>query len=169
MKETILYYEQTPELLTKVEAMKEKLVASAMKELGLSRNELTIRDIRAADLDSSLNAFAWTPSGTDTYYSWIDDKTVGNLKFLGIYGYYDGTWAAAGGITSIKITVAGKTVAELPVQCISSAQDKVVYFDPIFADQNTNITIAGYPMGDNTIAIQGVFGIVVEKKGLTID
>lgn len=153
------------------------LYARAQKELGLSPDDLVIRDLRPEDIGASSADFRVGTANAD-WATLIDNKTIGDNRFVGIYGV---VLADTGGtdafglpneppISQIRITRKGSMARYWNVKPVWAFQSKVGYTDdPVTVDQNTTITVEAWSRTASSLEGFTLLGVVVEKKGLLIN
>lgn len=151
----------------------------AMKELNLSEDQIVVRQLRPQDLGVGSNTAHYNAAITANTWSTIVDTTIGDNKFVGIYGFVirTGSTNAAGELVptkpvleQVRITREGSIARYYNVKPINFFQCGIGYTDePITVSQNTSIKIEGFSATSSTLSGNfDILGVVVEKKGMTI-
>ena len=147
--------------------MAAKLFRKAMKELKLSRDQLTFRMLRPEDLGLSTPVWTFNISSANAWNT-IIDTTIADCRFVGIHGVLIGE-SGTSVVTQLKVTRMGEDVRYWQIQDVNFLESPVVYFDdPITVDQNTSITIKAYATATDSDWRCSFLGIVVEKRGLLV-
>ncbi len=148
----------------------DKLLAKATAQLGLSRQDLIVRPLRAEDLDSSLNSFNFSVTTTSGSNTLVNAQTISDNRFISINGicYPESTPL----IDWVKITRSGSVARIWPIEHVPAQEDNTMWVDdPITVDQNTTITIEGYNDTTTTNSTENLIfiGLVVEKRGMVLN
>ena len=154
-------------------AMKTKLKNTAMKELGLSENEIVVRDLRPEDYGSG-SADAYAGITAASWETFVDAATIEDSRFIGISGVFSGGTAnnseGDNPFSQVRITRKGSVSRYWPMKEVQNFKHKIGYADdPITVDQNTAITIDVWGRTAGSIPNWGLVGAVAEKKGLLIN
>ncbi len=156
----------------------EEMFRRATKELGLTREELILRDLLPQDLCPGSAKF-WAEDGqwnftistTSSWTALIDTCTIADNRYVMIYGM--GTEESTPSVESIKITRAGSVARIWNLQRVGNQDDSEMFMDdPIIVDQNTMIDVDYWASTWRTVSTceNLIFiGQVVEKRGLTIN
>ena len=144
----------------------------AMDELHLSENEIVVRPLRPADLQSTTvdwyfvntnnSGSAWANSDS------IDGATIANNRFIGINGFFNQTGASS--LHALRITREGAVAREWVTASVPKWKHKACWVDdPITLDRNTTVTLTFYQGIASTLTDTfGLLGAVAEKRGLLI-
>ncbi|MCD6138676.1 MAG: hypothetical protein J7J91_08970 [Deltaproteobacteria bacterium] len=143
------------------------LVARAMKELKLGRDEIVVRDLIPQDLGLSTPVFTFNISSTG-WNTIVNETAIADNRFISINGILLGE-SGTSVVTQLKVTRAGQDVRYWHIQDINYMESPIVYFDdPITVDQNTTITIKAYATATDSDWRCTFLGKVVERKGLLV-
>ena len=157
--------------------MVSSLLAKAERELGLSRDQLVVRDLRPEDIGASSADFRVGTKEAD-WIALVDSQTISDNRFVGINGVVlmDTGGTDAFGlaneppVSQLKITRKGSVARYWNVKPIWAFEGKVGYCDdPITVDQNTTITVEAWARSASSLEGFTLLGAVVEKKGLLIN
>jgi len=150
--------------------MVDLLKARARQELKLSDSELVVRPLRPEDIGFANPVFNSTvaASGTLAWSNLVNTYTIADNRFVGVNGVFaDKT---RDNLTQIKVTRSGKTTRLWSVQQVRDFEDKIAYADdPFTVGQNEQITIERYATTKVGDSMFGFVGVVIEKRGLTIN
>jgi len=157
--------------------MVQNLLSKAEKELGLTRDQLVVRDLRPEDIGASSADF-YVGTKATSWLALVDSQTIGDNRFVGINGIVlkDTGGTDAFGIANeppisqLKVTRKGSVARYWNVKPVWAFEDKVGYCDdPITVDQNTTITVEAWARSASSLGGFTLIGAVVEKKGLLIN
>jgi hypothetical protein len=138
----------------------------AQRQLGLTREQLTVRPLRPEDLGltnpnylTTMAPTAWTPI--------VSSQTIADNRFVMIYGVYNNELVDE--LQAIRIRKAGQDTRDWNIIGINQLKNKTGYADdPLIIEQNTVVNIEGYARTGSTIEDFALLGVVVEKKGLVV-
>jgi len=127
--------------------------------------DFELRDMRPQDLTFTNATFSFSLTATSSYHTIVNNGTIGNNRWIAIYGVRTNETAEL--ITGLKITSGGALKMDRNIEWVSGTQDKSLYFDPVIVEQNTLVKIEGYNKGTTTDTgyVLAFLGIVAEKKG----
>lgn len=139
--------------------IEEQMIEMASRQLGVSRDGLTVRGISPTDLGLTSFDFPLV-LGANT----IVNTSVADSRFIAITDItYTGTVAS-----SMAVQAGGRMVEQYPIRFISALQSKTWHdTTPTVIQQNWPITITVQATGPATELI-ALGGIVIEKKGMTL-
>ncbi|MCD6493900.1 MAG: hypothetical protein J7K36_08950 [Archaeoglobaceae archaeon] len=145
-----------------------KVRSKAMEELKLGPEEIVTRMLRPEDLGLSTPVWTFNISSSDAWNTIIDNATISDNRFVGIYGVLLGE-SGVSAVTQLKVTRAGEDVRYWQIQDINFLESPQIYFDdPVTVDQNTTITIKAYATATDSDWRCSFLGVVAEKKGLLV-
>ncbi len=139
----------------------ERAIQLAEQQLGLSKDQLTVRSLLPQDL--GLNTWSFNLAGVG--WNTVINTNVGDNRFLCITGVsYDGSAAE-----QIRVRVGASTVAHFSIEQVPGiTTTHHVDITPILAQQNLPVVIEAYASAisatDNVI----LEGITVEKRGMVL-
>jgi len=143
----------------------EVLLDMASKELGVSVDELVVRDLMPSDLGFTNEDWSVTPSTANAYNDFTS-TTVADNRFIAIYGV---AGVDADNVTAIKFTSGAKTLDIWSLQEIQALQNKFKAAKrPIILRQNTQIDIDIYTTSTDAVTIP-FLGRVCEVKGRVVE
>lgn len=141
---------------------REMAISEAMRQLGLPREELTVRSLRSADLGLA----TWSMNlATANAWNTTVNTNVADNRFICITGVsYAGSAAE-----TVRVNAAGSQVAWFSIEQVPGiTTTHHVDIRPILVEQNEPIRIEVYASAvsatDNVI----LEGVVVEKRGLVL-
>lgn len=153
--------------------MEQDLMNLAKKELGLSEEELVIRDLRPEDIiisgtpqwSKTANATGGWATGGAGWKNLTNTFIVADNRFIGIYGVSD----RSTNVTQLKIERSGSVTRYWHIQeLVPNSENNVMFVDdPVIIPQNNLLTIKGYSLASATEYIR-LLGLVVERKGLLV-
>ena len=141
---------------------REMAIFEAMRQLGLPREELTVRNLRPEDL--GLATWSMNLAVANAWNTTVNTNVADN-RFMCITGVsYAGSAAE-----SVRVTAAGSTVAWFSIEQVPGiTTTHHVDIRPILVEQNEPIRIEVYASAvsatDNVI----LEGAVVEKRGIVL-
>jgi len=156
--------------------MVQTLFAKAERELGLTRDQLVLRDLRPEDIGASSADF-YVGTKATSFYALIDNQTIADNRFVGINGIVLPNTASTDAfgleseppISQIKITRKGSVARYWNVKPVWAFESRVGYTDdPVTIDQNTTITVEAWARTASSLSGFTLLGAVVEKRGLLI-
>ena len=139
-----------------------KMIELAQQQLGLSRDQLTVRSLRSNDLGLNTWSFNLATAGA---WNTVINANVGDNRFICLKSVsYSGTAAE-----SIRVTAGSSVVAEFSIESIPGVTTThTASISDIIVEQNMPIRIEVYASAisatDNVI----LSGSVVEKKGMVL-
>lgn len=167
-----MFYNLEGEALDAYNKKVEETVAKAMRELGLSRDQLIVRPLRAEDIGFSAPEFlkAIAAANTNAWNNIVNTVTIADNRFVIINGVNRGYGQGTTNVFSqLRITKSGKTARIWNIQGVEDFIGNTVYFmDPVDINQNNLLTIEGYAVNNTTDKLV-MLGAVVEKRGLVIN
>ena len=140
-----------------------KMVALAEQQLGLSRDQLTIRSLRPDDLGLGS---VWSMNlATANAWNTTVNTTVADNRFICLKSVsYSGTAAEA-----VRVNVGASRVAEFNIQQIPGiTTTHTATIRDIIAEQNTPIRIQVYASAISATDTLILSGTVVEKRGILL-
>lgn len=143
------------------------LVARAVRELRVGADKLIVRDIRAKDdLNFTYEDWTETTGSTDDTYETMDTGTVGDRRYIGIFGV---KMEPDEPCTAIKFNVGGADRVIWQLQALRT-QDDMVGFCPsgIVMPQNMPYTISRYVRNISTQTKLVLKGLVIEPRGMVM-
>ncbi|KKM97076.1 hypothetical protein LCGC14_1171670 [marine sediment metagenome] len=167
-----MYYNLEGDALDAYNKNIQELIAKAKEELGLPRDELVVRPIRAEDIGFSAAQFLTTvaKASTNGWVNIVNTVTIADNRFVMINGVSRGFGQGTTNVFSqLRVTKAGKTARIWNIQGVEDFITNAVYWDdPVDVKQNQQLTIEGYAVNSTTDKM--IFlGAVVEKRGLIIN
>ncbi|MCD6240471.1 hypothetical protein J7K27_02960 [Candidatus Bathyarchaeota archaeon] len=142
------------------------LIDRAMKEQGLTRDQITVRELRPNDFGLD-NWRVGTSAGS--FRDIVSSTVIPDATYIGITGVYNALGASSN-LSQIKITREGSVARYWMVDKITNFVNKTGYADdPVTISPNTTVTISVYARSASSIEDWGLIGVVVEKKGMTIN
>ena len=165
-----MFYKLEGEALDAYNKTVEETIAKAMRELGLSRDGLVVRPLRAEDIGFTAPEFLKAPSATYAWGNIVNTITIADNRFVIINGVNRGFGQ---GITNaysqLRITKSGKTARIWNIQGVEDLVGNTLYWtDPVVINQNNQLTIEGYAVRSTTDKMV-ILGAAVEKRGLIIN
>ncbi len=153
--------------------MKQDLIDMAKKELGLSEDDLVVRQLRPEDVivsgtpqwSKTTNATGgWATAGTG-WVNLTNTFSMADNRFVGIYGISD----RSTNITQLRIDRSGSRTRHWHIQeLIPNCENNIMFVDdPVIIPQNELLTIQGYSLASATEYLR-LIGLVVERKGLLV-
>lgn len=143
------------------------LVNRAMKELGLSRQDLVVRLLTPEDLGlTTTDRWSFSKSSTGIG-ELLSAKTISDNRFISINGV---SLPSSSPVNQINITRRGRLARRWNIQYAQQQDDRSEFFaDPITVDQNQTISITA-DTGSSTLSSDVIIlhGLVVEKDGLKV-
>lgn len=166
-----MYYKLEGEALDAYNKKVTELIGRAQTELGLARDDIIVRPLRAEDIGFSAPEFLKSILDAATY-GWnniVNTYTIADNRFVLINGVNRGFGQGTTNVFSqLRITKAGKTARIWNIQGVEDFVTNTVYFmDPIDISQNHQLTIEGYAVRETTDKMT-LLGAVVEKRGLVL-
>ncbi len=148
-----------------LQAVQKALQMISQKAQTTLGSDFELRDMRPQDLTFTNPTFSFSLTATSSYHAIVDDGTIGNNRWIAIYGLRTNQTAEL--ISGLKVTAGGALKMDRNIEWVSATQDKSLYFDPVIVEQNTLIKIEGYNVGTTTDTgyVLVFLGIVAEKKG----
>lgn len=153
--------------------MRQDLITMAKKQLGLSDDELVIRQLRPEDIiisgtpqwSKTANATGGWATGGAGWKNLTNTFSVADNRFVGIYGVSD----RSTNVTQLKIERSGSVARYWHIQeLIPNSENNAMFVDdPIIIPQNNLLSIKGYALASATEYIR-LIGLVVERKGLLV-
>jgi len=146
-------------------SVEEMLLDIASRELGVSRDNLVVRDADPAE-DFGLSTSEWEASLTtaNAYNDWIN-TTISDNRFVAIYGINRGT----DNFTLVKFVSGAKTLDIWNTESAYGLENPIkVVRSPIILRQNTPITISVYATSTGT-ARPIFFAKTCEVKGRIVE
>ena len=146
-----------------------KLVQLAVSQLNVTADKLVVRDIRpATDLDFGTEDWYETTGTTTGAFETMTTGTMGDERFVGIYGVKDDP-DAFGSVSQIRFNIGGGDRAFWTLQSLNE-EDGFVGLSPagVLISQNTPYTIARYVVRASRAAHLVLKGVVVEPRGRTV-
>ena len=139
-----------------------ELISTAMQQLGLPQEELTIRSL--LPLDVGLNTWTFNLPAIGGWNT-VANTSVGDNRFIAITGVsYAGTVAE-----QIRVTAASSIVAYFSIQHVPGiTETHHIDIRPIIVEQNEPIRIEIYSSaaaGTDEVSLEG---ITVEKRGMLL-
>ena len=139
----------------------ERAIQLAEQQLGLSRDQLTVRSLIPQDLGLTTWSFNLAAVGWNT----VINTNVGDNRFLCITGVsYAGT-----ACEQIRVRVGASTVAHFSIEQVPGiTTTHHVDIRPILAQQNLPVVIEGYASavaGTDNVILEGV---TIEKRGMVL-
>ncbi len=151
-----------------------EVLRRAQEQLGLPREEIILRPLRAEDIGFSTQKFKTTITTTLGSQNLVTTYTIVDNRFVCISGVFTEESTPVK-VHEITITRAGSVARIWNVQRVALQDDNELHVDdPIIIDQNTQLTIAAYnglltTNGSNTYEEFGFIGCVAEKRGMLIN
>ena len=156
--------------------MRQDLIDMAKKELGLSEDELVVRQLRPEDVmvtntpqwsesDSTAGLYGGWATGASGWVTLTNTYSMVDNRFVGIYGVSD----RSTNVTQLKITRSGSVARYWHIQeLIPNCENNAMFVDdPIIIPQNNLLTIEGYALASATEYLR-LIGLTVERKGLLV-
>ena len=144
--------------------MVEKLKNRALKQLGITEDELVIRSLRPEDLTGTTTGDFHFATGGTGWVNYVNTYTIADNRFIGIYGISDGS----SNVSQLRIARSGSDTRIWNIQSLQMNENKMAYVDdPFTVDQNNELTIEGYALASATEKLR-FLGIVAEKKGVVV-
>lgn len=130
--------------------------------------EIDVRDLRPEDFGISNPTWAFAITATSSDTNVISAYTVTTNRFIAVYGvkYSESTPL----FSRIKITSGGGLKMDRNIETLPNTTDCVMFFDPVFIDSNTSLTVTAYNNTTSTSAAETLVfvGIVAERKGMVL-
>lgn len=143
------------------------LMQRAKKELNLTEEDIVLREMRPEDLGYGTPEFTNSVVAA-TNNNIVNAVTIADNRFVGIYGI---RYAQTGtqSLSQLNVTRKGSVVRYWQIQGAQALENGTLYFDdPVIFDQNTLVTITGYPVTTNTAEKMVILGLVAEKAGMLV-
>ena len=165
-----MFYNLEGEALDAYNKKVEETVAKAMRELGLSRDQVIVRPLRAEDIGFAAPEFLKTVTATYAWNNIVNTVTIADNRFVIINGVNRGFGQGTTNVFSqLRLTKSGKTARIWNIQGVEDLASNTVYWtDPVEINQNNQLTIEGYAVRATTDKLV-MLGAVVEKRGLVIN
>lgn len=152
-------------------AVIQKLVSLANAQLAISPDKLVVRDIRAlSDLDYTYEDWNEATGGTANAYETMSTGTMGDQRWVGIYGVMIATLVDEGlPCTALKFNIGGADRYIWQLQSLKPLDNRVGFCpSAVIIPQNTPYTISRYVRSINSTFLCVLRGVVVEPRGLVI-
>lgn len=143
----------------------EVLLDMASKELGVSVDELVVRDLMPSDIGFSNEDWTVSASTANTYNDFTS-TTVADNRFIAIYGV---AGVDTDIVSAVRFTSGAKTLDIWSLQEIRALQNRFKAAKrPIILRQNTAIDIDIYATSTGSVTMP-LLGRVCELKGRTVE
>ena len=142
-----------------------KMVAEVMSKTNLKEEQLVVRDIRPKDdLDYTYDDWYETTGATADAYETMSTGTMGDVRWVGIYGIKDDPLTQS--CSSIKFNVGGADKVIWNLQSLNE-YDGMVGVSPsgIIIPQMTPYTISRYVRSASSPTHLVLKGVVIEPRG----
>jgi hypothetical protein len=140
------------------------LLGLAAQQCGLTGDSVVVRILRPEDLGLT-TSFGFTSTALNTWENWVS-STVADCTFVAILGVsYSGT-----SFSQVRVQGGSSYVGYANLGFVSGLESQVYYFQqPIIVEQNQPIIIDVISRAIAGPEYVNLMGIVVEKRGMTIN
>ena len=142
----------------------DRMIKMAQDQLGLSRDDITVRSLIPSDFGLTTWNFDLSSGSNSIVSSSISDNT-----FIAITGISYPTVSAGNAATEVNINAGARTAEIWPIQWIPDLENPVWEDpDPTIVQQNESVGITVFATKSATGEPLIFQGVVVERRGLTI-
>ena len=142
----------------------DKLIQMASKQLGLPKEELTVRSLIPSDFGLTTWNFNLS-SGNNNIIS----ASVADNRFIALTGLSYPSVASGNAVTELTVNAGARKVEIWPIQHIPDLENPVWEdTSPTIVQQNESVSITAYATKSATAEPIILQGVVVERRGMTV-